>query len=360
MVTKRDMDNPMVKLNVGGQMFTTGRTTLTKYPSSMLATMFSDRQAGSLVKDKGGTVFIDRDGHLFSHLLEWLRTGHIRLCKIEEKEALQVEADYFLLEAFSAKLKSTVYREKVSNSDFWKLSQLSILYSDGGQKNSHLVLTYADLRCITGLRCLFTKTNLVKNCTQFVFTGCDLRGVILSNIDFGTTGAGLDFDHALMTNATFEKSVIKASFKGAKLYQCNFQEVKFTGGNTCFDQADLTEANFTDSSIRCGSFMNCALKSAQFNKTLLESCNFFSASMVEACFVHAQMKGACLDYGDLTNAVLTEANLSGATLKHANLSRASFRGASLVKANLSHSNCCGTDFNEADKKAAIYDGTILF
>ncbi|XP_065896419.1 uncharacterized protein [Dysidea avara] len=354
------MDNTMVKLNVGGQVFTTGRSTLTKYPSSMLATMFSDRQAGSLVKDKGGTVFIDRDGHLFSHLLEWLRTGHIRLCKIEEKEALQVEADYFLLEALSTKLKNIVYREKISNSDFWKLSQLGILYSDGGQKNSHFVLTYADLRSITGLRCLFTKTSLVRNCTQFVFTGCDLRGVILSNIDFGTTGSGLDFDHALMNNATFEKSVIKASFKGAKLCQCNFQDVKFTGGSTCFDQADLTEANFTDSSVRCGSFTNCVLKSAQFNKAILESCNFFSANMVEASFAHTQMKNACLDYGELTGAVLAEANLSGATLKHANLSRASFRGASLVKANLSHSNCCGTDFNEADKKAAIYEGTILF
>jgi len=321
--------------------------------------MFSDRQAGCLVKDKGGTVFIDRDGHLFGHILEWLRTGHIRLCKVEEKEALRVEGDYFLLDELSHKLKSTVYREKISNNDFWKLSQLSILYADGGQRNSHFVLTYADLRYVAGFRCLLTKTSLVKNCTQFVFTGCDLRAINLSCIDFGSTGSALDFDHTILTKAVFEKSVIKASFKCANLIECNFQEVKLIG-NTSFDQADLTEANFTDSSMKCSSFTNCILKGTSFNGASLDNSNFFSANMTQASFVRTQLKGTCLDYGELVGANLSEANLSTATLKHANLSKANFHGASLIKANLSHSNCHGTDFHEADKKAAIYEGTVFF
>lgn len=348
-----------MKLNVGGQIFSTSRATLTKHATSMLATMFSDRQAGALIKDKSGTVFIDRDGHLFSHVLEWLRTGHVRLCNAEEKEMLRVEADYYLLDVLSQKLKNIVYREKISNNDFWKLSQLSILYCDGGQRNSHFVLTYADLRYVSGFRCLLTKTSLIKNCTQFVFTGCDLRAINLSSIDFGSTGAAIDFDHSILTKAIFEKSVIKASFKCAILVESNFQEVKLIG-NTCFDQADLTEANFTDSNIKCASFTNGILKSATFNGASLDNSNFFSANMSEASFVRAQLKGARLDYGELVGANLTEANLSTATLKHANLSRANFRSASLIKANLSHSNCHGTDFHEADKKAAIYEGTIFF
>ena len=353
------MDNLVVKLNVGGQMYSTSRATLTKYSTSMLATMFSDRQSGSLIKDKSGTVFIDRDGHLFAHILEWLRTGHVRLCNAEEKELLRVEADYFLLDVLSHKLKNMVYREKISNNDFWKLSQLSILYSDGGQRNSHFVLTYADLRYVAGFRCILTKTSLVRNCTQFVFTGCDLRAINLSSIDFGSTGAAMDFDHAILTRAIFEKSVIKASFKCANLIGCNFQEAKLIG-STCFDKADLTEANFLDSSIKGSSFTNCILKGATFNGASLDNSNFFSANMTEASFMRTQLKGACLDYGELVAANLTDANLSSATLKHANLSRANFRGASLIKANLSHSNCHGTDFHEADKKAAIYEGTLIF
>ena len=353
------MDNVVVKLNVGGQIYSTSRATLTKHSMSMLATMFSDRQAGSLIKDKSGTVFIDRDGHLFGHILEWLRTGHVRLCNAEEKEMLRVEADYYLLDGLSHKLKNMVYREKISNNDFWKLSQLSILYSDGGQRNSHFVLTYADLRYVAGFRCLLTKTSLVKNCTHFVFTGCDLRAINLSSIDFGSSGAAMDFDHTILTKAIFEKSVIKASFKCANLVESNFQEVKFIG-NTCFDQADLTEANLSDSNIKCGGFKNSILKGTTFNGANLDNSSFFSANMTEASFVRAQLKGACLDYGELVAANLTDANLSTATLKHANLSRANFRGASLIKANLSHSNCHGTDFHEADKKAAIYEGTIFF
>ena len=349
----------MVKLNVGGQVYSTSRATLTKYSSSMLATMFSDRQAGCLVKDKGGTVFIDRDGHLFGHVLEWLRTGHVRLCKAEEQEALCVEADYFLLEELSHKLNNMIYREKISNNDFWKLSQLNILYSDGGQKSSHFVLTYADLRYVAGFRCLLTKTSLVRNCTQFVFTGCDLRAINLNGIDFGSTGTSVDFDHGILSKAIFEKSVIKASFKCAILIECNFKEVKFIGGPN-FDKADLTNANFSDGCIKYGSFTNCILKGATFNGASLDNSTFFSANMTLASFVRTQLKGVCLDYGELVGANLTEANLSTATLKHANLSRANFHGASLIKANLSHSNCHGTNFHEADKKAAIYEGTIFF
>ena len=340
-------------------MYSTGRATLAKHSTSMLATMFSDRQAGSLIKDKGGTVFIDRDGHLFGHILEWLRTGHVRLCDAEEREMLRLEADYFMLDELSHKLKNMIYREKISNNDFWKMSQLSILYADGGQKNSHFVLTYADLRYVAGFRCLLTKTSLIKNCTQFVFTGCDLRGINLSNIDVASSGATLDFDHSILAKAVFEKSVLKASFKCANLVECNFQDTKFIG-SSCFNQADLREANFSNSNIKSVSFTNCILKGATFNGATLDGSNFFKADMTEASLVRTQLKSVCLDYAELVGANMAEANLTTATLKHANLSRANFRGASLAKANLSHSNCHGTDFHEADKKAAIYEGTVFF
>jgi len=63
----------IIKLNVGGEKFATTKTTLTQHDGSMLATMFSG--CYELALDDKGHVFIDRDGHLFRHVLAFLREG---------------------------------------------------------------------------------------------------------------------------------------------------------------------------------------------------------------------------------------------------------------------------------------------
>ena len=62
-----------VVLNVGGSLFTTSVITLSKYPDSMLATMFSGRH--TLIPEADGTYFIDRDGTYFRYILNYLRYG---------------------------------------------------------------------------------------------------------------------------------------------------------------------------------------------------------------------------------------------------------------------------------------------
>ncbi|XP_046563928.1 BTB/POZ domain-containing protein KCTD7-like isoform X2 [Haliotis rubra] len=61
----------VVDLNVGGRHLTTLLSTLTKYPDSMLAAMFSGRQP--VIQDKDGRYFIDVDGDVFVHVLNFLR-----------------------------------------------------------------------------------------------------------------------------------------------------------------------------------------------------------------------------------------------------------------------------------------------
>ena len=61
----------VIDLNVGGHRFTTHLSTLTKEPDSMLAKMFSGRQ--SATKDKDGFYFLDADGEVFQHILNFLR-----------------------------------------------------------------------------------------------------------------------------------------------------------------------------------------------------------------------------------------------------------------------------------------------
>ena len=95
----------VVKLNIGGTLFRTSRATLTATPS-MLATMFSGRHA--VPTDDDGSVFIDRDGRHFHHVLNYLRTGSAVLPQADDaQQELLVEADYYqlggLIEALSGK-----------------------------------------------------------------------------------------------------------------------------------------------------------------------------------------------------------------------------------------------------------------
>ncbi|PFX18189.1 uncharacterized protein LOC111339875 [Stylophora pistillata] len=67
----------MLKLNVGGRLFSTSLSTMNKDPGSMLHAMFSGRF--DTKPDEDGTYFIDRDGTHFRYryLLNYLRTGEL-------------------------------------------------------------------------------------------------------------------------------------------------------------------------------------------------------------------------------------------------------------------------------------------
>ena len=62
---------PRVKLDVGGNKFTTSLTTLRRFPDTMIGAMFSGRHA--LPQDEDGYHFIDRDGTHFRYILNFLR-----------------------------------------------------------------------------------------------------------------------------------------------------------------------------------------------------------------------------------------------------------------------------------------------
>ena len=52
-------DDDMIHLNVGGQKFTTKRSTLCQVEGSLLASMFSGRWEDGLERDQDGAVFFD-------------------------------------------------------------------------------------------------------------------------------------------------------------------------------------------------------------------------------------------------------------------------------------------------------------
>ena len=86
--------NNIVYLNVGGTQYTTTKSTLCRYPDSMLGRMFSDENKFSLAKDKEGNIFIDGNGIIFEYILDYLRYDIIPDDKDHLKKFMVV-CDYF-------------------------------------------------------------------------------------------------------------------------------------------------------------------------------------------------------------------------------------------------------------------------
>ena len=65
----------MIRLNVGGKIFCTSKTTLTRIPNTFFSALLSGEI--SSLKDETGAFFIDREGSWFEPILNYLRTENL-------------------------------------------------------------------------------------------------------------------------------------------------------------------------------------------------------------------------------------------------------------------------------------------
>ncbi|PFX18192.1 BTB/POZ domain-containing protein KCTD6, partial [Stylophora pistillata] len=102
----------MLKLNVGGHLFSTSLETMNKDPGSVLHAMFSGRFGTKPGED--GTYFIDRDGTNFRYILNYLRTGKLLLPEdtVVRKELLS-EAEFYQIEGILSELKAQPFQDSV-------------------------------------------------------------------------------------------------------------------------------------------------------------------------------------------------------------------------------------------------------
>ena len=91
----------VTNLNVGGRIFTTHLSTLTKDPNNMLAAMFSGRHPVS--KNQDGRYFIDVDGDIFAHVLNYLRFEKLPL--VNDAMDVYEYAEYFGIQSLVEELK---------------------------------------------------------------------------------------------------------------------------------------------------------------------------------------------------------------------------------------------------------------
>ena len=87
-----------VKLNVGGTIFTTTKTTLCKDPKSFLYRICQEDSDLNSEKDETGAYLIDRDPAYFTPVLNYLRHGKLVLDRnLVEEVSRSREIKLFLL-----------------------------------------------------------------------------------------------------------------------------------------------------------------------------------------------------------------------------------------------------------------------
>ncbi|XP_067369482.1 uncharacterized protein [Channa argus] len=97
--------NAPVHIDVGGHMYTSSLATLTKYPESRIGRLFVGTEPIVLDSLKQH-YFIDRDGHMFRYILNFLRTSKLLIPDdFKEYSLLYEEASFFQLAPMQAELE---------------------------------------------------------------------------------------------------------------------------------------------------------------------------------------------------------------------------------------------------------------
>ena len=208
-----------IKLNVGGQYFTTSKTTLLADKNSMLGTMFSGYH--ELTKSSDGSYFIDADGTYFQTILNFLRG------RITDVNELPKDEEVLL------KLRA--------EADFYQLSTLKELITASLAKGPRMNQKWVNS--------FFPKHNgyCFQNANELNLQCLNLDGLAFSNIYFNHN---VSFRNSSLVGASFRGSSFEAfvDFTSADIKNCDFHEVQFSSSSFKYIETakNLEEAKFDD------------------------------------------------------------------------------------------------------------------
>jgi uncharacterized protein YjbI with pentapeptide repeats len=131
-------------------------------------------------------------------------------------------------------------------------------------------------------------------------------------------------------------------------------------GGTCFEQADLTEADFAQAVLKNTSFYRATLSRTCFrgSKQLTRARagdSILQHWQVLQLLIHGRDRGQDFTGADLRGAYLAGAELNGANLTRADLSQATLEKAELCQANLKEAAVVGTNFTQAHLTGACLE-----
>ena len=100
-------NNSLIKLNVGGTIFTTTVSTISSIQGSYIDNLVKYDSNGEMnvTKDENGNIFIDRSPELFKIILEYLRTNKLYIPDNVNRSQLKDEFDLYGLDMPSPEKK---------------------------------------------------------------------------------------------------------------------------------------------------------------------------------------------------------------------------------------------------------------
>ncbi|XP_072342127.1 BTB/POZ domain-containing protein KCTD9 isoform X1 [Scyliorhinus torazame] len=307
MEAKSSMCTDWITLNVGGQYFTTTRSTLVnKEPESMLAHMFRDKgvchvaffgeqDAWGNKRDHHGGFLIDRSPEFFMPILNYLRHGQLIVNKGLNLLGVLEEAKFFGIESLIEQLELQI-KNSLPAEDHSPISRKEFV------RFLLATPTKSELRC----------------------QGLNFRGTDLSRLDLRYI-----------------------NFKMANLSDCNLSHANLCSSN--LERADLSGAILDGANLQ-GVKMLCS----NAEGASLKGCNFEDPSGLKANLEGANLKGV-----DMEGSQMTGINLRVATLKNAKLKNCNLRGATLAGTDLENCDLSGCDLQEANLRGSNVKGAIF-
>ncbi|XP_038219470.1 BTB/POZ domain-containing protein KCTD9 isoform X1 [Zerene cesonia] len=283
-----------IRLNVGGKLFMTSRSTLlVKEPLSMLARMFADDNNVYLMnpsaKDETGAYLIDRSPEYFEPILNYLRHGQVILDKNINPQGVLEEAIFYGIDSMIPQLNQLVEQSKSRHDNNQSLTRMDVV---------RLIIT--------------TPTS-----SELRFQGVNLSGADLNRLDL----RNINFKYACLS---------RCNLSGANLSHC------------CLERADLSHANLEGAHL-----LGVKALCANMEGAILKGCNMEDPAGSRAVMEGVNLKGANLEGSNMAGV-----NLRVATLKNANLQNCDLRAAVLAGADLECCDLSGSDLHEANLRGA--------
>ena len=127
----------IISLNVGGQKFTTTRSTLCQVEGSLLSIMFSGRWEDGLKRDQDGAVFFDFNPEHFGYILEYLRMKKIATLKEPSELPPDDLKNFTTLVEYLGLSDEMAMSNKIVQSERFSLHGSNIFLQDEGRVSAH-------------------------------------------------------------------------------------------------------------------------------------------------------------------------------------------------------------------------------
>lgn len=362
-----------ISLNVGGQVFTTTRTTLcTSEPNSMLARMFSQRCCSSTSstsnshlettiathqlettatmeatsislmpspRDPNGAYLIDRSPKYFEPILNYLRCGKLIIDNNVNVQGVLEEAKFYgilsllpYLEAESERMIKKEQHKQKQSQLLYDYSSDSAIGAEGSQWQMTPPLTRRDV-----IKALISTP---ADAVGLRFQGCNLAGANLSKLDL----KNINFKYANLRHANLKGANLSDSdFERSDMYQTNLEGAILIGAN--FRYANLENSTLRAITIHETGHTVYSAEPIRFNRMFRYSANFECANLK-----HTNLEGSRLYRGNFHKAKLNNANLQNCRLDSSN-----FTGADLENSDLSGCTLIEVALTDANVKGTKYE-----